>query len=130
MTNTTKQLSTTLNLLKKARAFVAAGWTKETAHAKIAPGVNQYCALGALNRAATGRVSATDLIPDKAEDAALRLAQVIARKQRVAQPRWYSNWFVPEVIVSFNDAEKRTQEQVLNVFDTAIDRVEKDLAKA
>jgi hypothetical protein len=130
MTNTTKQqLNTTLRLLKKARGFIASGWVKEEAHVKV-DGQHQYCMLGGVNRAATGRVYADTEIPAKAEHAVLTLAQVIARKQRVAQPVEYNDWRTPEDIVTFNDADRRKQDQVLDVFDTAIAKVEKALVDA
>lgn len=90
--------------LVEARSLIQdVGWTQGT-YATYAEGnkVIGYCALGAL--------SATHAGPEIRHDAIMRLS-----KQTVQ--------YNGSDIVSYNDAEGRTKEEVLAVFDQAIESV-------
>jgi hypothetical protein len=103
-------------IFRKARDLVRKGWVKET---YIYHGMDKpvcYCAAGAINTAATGVAWRTsvewahaDMETAKRLNAAIRFFRGVIRRD----------------IFAWNDARKRTQEQVLAAFDRAIEKAEK-----
>jgi hypothetical protein len=131
---TTTPISTDASLIKAAikilttgRKFVATGWTQRTFYRRLA-GVDAYCAIGGIRRAAGGGVHAD--FPGHVHDAKdpharpyflseAYLRRGAARKSRKSFIASLADW---------NDHVKRTQDQVLDAYDLAIKRAEKDLA--
>lgn len=81
-------------VLKRARKLIATGWTQHEMH-QWRNGMMCYCAIGALSAATSDTLA------------------YYAAKNRLVP-------FTGRSIIRFNDAEGRTQEEVLAAFDKAI----------
>lgn len=90
----------TTKVLKEARRLLSQGWCQKVL-VKSFP--LQYCILGAIN------------------EASQPFGLLVSHDARQAVSRW-----VPDGVVSaYNDAEGRTQEEVLALMDRAITAIEK-----
>jgi len=113
----------TRDVLRAAKAFIEQGWTQGcfAREAKGYPvsatygGATQFCAVGALNRAAWESGAA----PKRAIEAQTHLRSALDVRTGKAYPS----------VSEYNDKWNRTKEEILSLFDEAILIAEKEEPK-
>lgn len=108
-----------LAVLVEARALIAKGWTKGRAMLADMHGNRRYCAVGAVDVAATNQQGTT---PPGASTSSVAI-RVLERIRRHLPKQSHM-----PCIVDWNDDPCRTREEVLAVFDTEIQALTKELA--
>lgn len=115
-------MKTTIEILKDARALVAAGWIKGTFRTKRGEGAPCYCAMGAV-RAAAGYYTVIDSPPVSSADYDKfdrRLKEITAGVRPALACEIIASTGYHNGVPYFNDRDSTTKEDVLEVFDKAI----------
>ena len=107
-TTTTHTTKTALDILKEARDLLNKGWTK----GMYTDMNGAYCAVGALRQVATGDYGLEHVVP--------MLFECIPNHPSEFR-EWWNQW---DEIVSFNDRLSTAKEDVLALFDCAIQKAE------
>lgn len=120
-------MSNVITVLQDAKKYVEKGWTRGRIYRREG-NQHTYCALGAIHRAAGAGVRAEYLWGNgKYDSHASEVAQEFLKKA-IAKVRRQS---VDKVdVASWNDWHGRKQEDVVKIFDRAIEIAEKEAAKS
>lgn len=104
----------TIEILKKARELIRKGWAQETFSLYRGTDMVCYCALGAIGPAAGGHPGDGVFVSDGT--AAVAVTALCAALGASTAPL--------SAVTSWNDDPKRTQEDVIGLYDRAIASLE------